>query len=224
MLEYQEHQHATFATLTLDDSHLVGSLSTRSLSLFHKRLRKAGRRFRHLSSGEYGERNGRPHYHSILYGLSARSDEGAIDRAWGNGGVKVLKAEPGSIAYTAGYTSKKLDDARLEDVEYIDYSTGELLTWKAPFLQMSRRPGIGGSARQFANSWRNFGVLNGRKIPVPRYYHAAWKASASPQQLEELKREQQELQRLTDVTWARLEAAEVILQAAQQLKADRRHL
>ena len=60
----------SFVTLTYDDEHLPGDqcLDHRDFQLFMKRLRK---RFpsRFFMCGEYGGLNGRPHYHSILFGV-----------------------------------------------------------------------------------------------------------------------------------------------------------
>lgn len=225
MLELHEHPSAVFSTLTFDDAHVPRTLSTRTLQLFIKRVRK-GRRsgsIRHLSCGEYGERFGRPHYHSILYGASV-ADSRRIQNAWPCGTAHTVNCTPATIAYTAGYTTKKLADFPPEDHEQVDYETGEIYKWKAPFLQMSRNPGIGSSARQFISSWRSFAILNGRTIPVPRYLHLAWQKAATPEQREELKREQQQLHDLKKITLEHLEATRLMADAQQELKASRRKL
>lgn len=233
LLELQDHRHAVFTTLTFNAENLPPTLSTRTLRLFHKRLRKAAGPIRHLSSGEYGEQNYRPHYHSIIYGLS-QNDAKAIDKAWGFGHTQTVEASPASIAYTAGYTSKKLDDYKLTSEWRVNYDTGEEYKWKAPFLQMSRRPGIGSSARQYTESWREYAILNGMKIPVPRYLHNAWKATATEEQLAELAEQKSSkafakvVKQIHDRDFRplseRLRAAEASLQTKQKLKASRRNL
>lgn len=110
----------------------------------------------------------------------------------------------------------------------MDYETGEIYRWKAPFLQMSRGGrtggGIGCSARKYINSWRDFAILNGRKIPVPRYLHLAWQKAATPEQREELQREKQQLHDLHKITLEHLAASKAKAEAEQQLKASRRKL
>lgn len=225
MLELHEHPSAVFSTLTFDDAHVPRTLSTRTLQLFIKRIRK-GRRsgsIRHLSCGEYGERSGRPHYHSIIYGASV-SEAKQIESAWPFGTSYTVNCTPATIAYTAGYTTKKLGDFPPEDHDQVDYETGEIYRWKAPFLQMSRNPGIGSSARQYISSWRSFAMLNGRKLPVPRYLHMAWQKAATPEQREELQREKQQLHDLRKITLEHLAAAKLSDIAQQQIKASRRKL
>lgn len=225
-LELQQHDRGSFTTLTYDNDHVPGTLSKRDLQLYIKRVRKAlgaGRPLRFFACGEYGETNRRPHYHAILYGVDVRDRE-LLDDAWGIGRTQTVNVTPGAIAYTAGYTSKKIGDhARYADV--IDYETGELLyEWQPPFLQMSRRPGIGGHARQFVNSWRSFAVQNGYRMAVPRFLHEAWKRDASPQDLEDLAYEKYQLSVKRDHSIERLVAGERIAVSRQSLDADRRRL
>lgn len=230
MLELKEHEHATFTTLTYEDEKLPPTLRKRDLQLFIKRLRKGRKtnRVRFFACGEYGERTHRPHYHAILYGLSAAHDAAAIDNAWGLGITKTVAVTPAAIAYTAGYTAKKIGDAMRADVEKerMDPETGELYDWQPPFLQMSRRPGIGGEARQkYTESWRDFAIMNGTPIPVPRYLHKAWEGKATGEEKEEREHEHY-LKTLTRdrVTTERLSAMEKIAQAKQSLQAAKRKL
>lgn len=223
-LELQQHPSAVFTTLTYDDQHLPATLERRHLQLWLKRLRKrAKRRLRFFACGEYGERTNRPHYHAIVYGLN-HHDAQLVDNTWGQGLTKTVPATPASIAYTAGYTAKKLN-WRLERGERIDYETGEIYDWEPPFTQMSRRPGIGGEARKWTNSWRLFAIHNGKKMKVPRFLHESWKAVANNEQLEELLYEKQQHALNRDaVTKESLAAAEQIAVAQQALKAQRRKL
>lgn len=227
MLELHDHESATFTTLTYDKEHVPPTLSKRALQLFIKRVRRdrPPKSVKHLSCGEYGEENGRPHYHSILYGVDAVKDKGLVESSWPNGNVQVVKCTPWRIAYTAGYTTKKVADRfGSEKHERIDYDTGESYEWQPSFRLMSLKPGIGSSARQYINSWRNFAILNGIKMPVPRYLHLAWKTAATPEQLAELEREKQELHDLHQITFERIHAQKLIDTAQQQLKASRRKL
>ena len=66
------HENNCFVTLTYSDKNLpkYNSLELRDFQKFMKRLRKhfdGGIRFFHC--GEYGDKNGRPHYHAILFGI-----------------------------------------------------------------------------------------------------------------------------------------------------------
>lgn len=197
-LEDQQHQASSFVTLTYDDAHLPPTLQRRDLSAFLKRLRtNATRRattgpLRFFACGEYGEQNKRPHYHAIVFGLPATQPL-LVEDSWGLGFTKTAHATPATIAYTAGYTAKKAGWRNDQAFERIDPETGEVYTWQPPFLQMSRRPGIGAHARQWTNSWRLFAVHNGHPMPVPRFLHEAWKAQATDTQLEELLNEKKQL-------------------------------
>lgn len=220
-LELERHDRASFTTLTYDDVHVPVTLSKRHLQLFLKRARKAmPGALRFFASGEYGELNGRPHYHAILYGTE---DGELVDDAWNAGHTKTVRVTPKAIAYVAGYSAKKIGWRELSGEERVDYSTGEIYRWQPPFIQMSRRPGIGGHARQWASSWRSFAVYNGVRQPVPRFLHEAWKAQASPLELEDLVYEKSKLSR-KDSSAERLQAAEAVLIAQQRFQSERRSL
>lgn len=199
-MEAQQHQHATFTTLTYDDTHLPPTLSRRDLSLFLKRLRRhTPARLRFFACGEYGAQTDRPHYHAILYGASALELRHPIQENWNLGYTYTTPATDAAIAYVAGYVTKKLDTIRnLTDVKY-DPLKKAFVKHVPPFLQMSCKPhGIGGTAREHAASWRSFAIHNGHIVPVPRYYQDAWKKTATPLQLEELHNEQRQHFTLAD--------------------------
>lgn len=220
-LELQQHKHAVFSTITYDDAYCPLTLSKRDLSLYLKRIRKNLKTpIRFFASGEYGERTQRPHYHAIIYGVSER-EASRLEETWGRGHVRTYPATPAAIGYVAGYCGKKLKYKRYPHLR-VDPTTGEQYTWEPPFIQMSRNPGIGAHAKKFVNSWRLYAVKDGHKMPVPRYLHEAWKALATPQQIEDLAYEIQLLALTTDRTKPRREAAEQILAAQQQLNSEKR--
>jgi len=70
--EGKRHSSKIFLTLTYDNENLpeFGSLQTRHLQLFIKRLRKAIApiKIRYYACGEYGDTTRRAHYHAIIYG------------------------------------------------------------------------------------------------------------------------------------------------------------
>lgn len=194
-LEASQHDRLCWSTLTYDDAHLPPTLQRRHLQLWFKRMRKrlgsVGIRF--FATGEYGERTFRPHYHAILFGLEESSS--VPQAAWPHGFVRVDPLTPAAISYVAGYCSKKLGWSDYDREERIDYATGEVYKYQPPFVQMSRRPGIGGAARAFRASWRSYAVLNGRRMPVPRFLHASWREGATDEDVKQLEAERAELRR-----------------------------
>jgi hypothetical protein len=225
-LELRDHEKATFATLTYDNKHLPPTLTKRHLQLWLKRFRKAlgpARPIRFFASGEYGEQTARPHYHAILYGVGA-GDKDIIQDTWQLGNTRAEKINPARIAYCAGYTAKKLRDAEHSKHERVDPDTGEIFRWEPPFIQMSRRPGLGACAREYAHSWRLYAVMDGRKQPVPRYLHNAWKQIATEQEIETLRVEKKQYALNRDTSTERLLAAEQIAIKNQQLQGEKRRL
>lgn len=168
LLEYLEHDKAAFVTLTYAPENLPfserslesgqGVLCKRDVQLFLKRLRKhfSGRLIRYYLAGEYGPNNThRPHYHLILFGVSAEeldSDwfyfagksgplrqnyirDTLLYQLWNRfGTVHVGEVTSDSISYTAGYVTSKI--VKKDDP---DGRTPE-------FSLMSRMPGLGLSA------------------------------------------------------------------------------
>lgn len=227
LLELNDHEAASWTTLTYDGANVPNTLSKRDLQLFFKRLRKhATERIRFFASGEYGEQNGRPHYHAILFGPRADIARGDVDRAWDQGNTYTLPITPRLISYTAGYTAKKVGAVTSKNVEYINQDTGEIFEWQEPFLQMSRRPGIGASAKRYRDSWRSYALIDGTRVPVPRYLHEAWKEGASDVEIELLRDEKFKRtlgSGIYDVR-KRLSDAEANALAKQSLKNERRKL
>ena len=238
-LEQQEHRHTAFATLTYSEDNLpdFGSLQPDHLTDFIKRYRerirkhelksKATRplRIRFFASGEYGETTARPHYHAILFGTKAAEHSSLIEETWQLGNTRVENITPARIPYCAGYTSKKIG-YKMHPQRRTDPDTGELLyEWQPPFIRMSRNPGIGGDARVHTSSWRAYAILNGQHMPVPKYYHEAWKRTATAQMLEELEYERQQRRATkSPVTPELLAAAEAYARKEQELKGARRRI
>lgn len=221
-LELQNHRHAAFTTLTYDDKNKPVTLERRHLQLFLKRLRsKTTQPLRFFASGEYGETTYRPHYHAIIFGVSPQCRH-VIQDAWGMGHTHTANATPATIAYVAGYTSKKTGWQKQHAEERVDPATGELYHWQPPFIQMSRRPGIGASAREHAHSWRLFAIHNNARQPVPRFLHEAWKQQASLQDKEDLIYEKSKFQHY--YTEQELQTREQIAQAKQKQKQHTRRL
>lgn len=107
--ESSYHEYNVFATLTYDNDHLPidESISITELQKFFKRLRKnIDRKIKYYACGEYGEKNGRPHYHGIIFGLGIK-DKVIIENAWKKGIVYLGSVNYNSARYVADYIYKK---------------------------------------------------------------------------------------------------------------------
>lgn len=181
--EAQMHECNAFVTLTYDQEHLPsdGGLHVEHFQVFIKALRKWWKRpLRYFHCGEYGEREGRPHYHAILFGIDFAWDRVLLERPgdaaplfrsptlsrfWTRGHSSLGAVTPESAAYVARYAVKA------SSTPVVDGATGEVL--RPEYATMSRRPGLG-------DSWfEKFGrdvfpsdevVLDGQKYRPPRYY------------------------------------------------------
>lgn len=217
-LELGSHESTRWCTLTYDEATLPPTLSKRDLSGFVKRVRARGERVRFFACGEYGERTFRPHYHAILFGLRS---EDSVTASWRKGFARVDPVSPAAISYVAGYCAKKVG-WKLESGERVDVETGEVYEYQAPFLLMSRRPGIGSAARDFRASWRRFAVHAGSPMPVPRYLHASWLEAASDLDVFLLESEKRADALLRDSSRERLEAGKLLAMSRLNLSAAKR--
>lgn len=163
MLEAALYSDNCFATLTYREEALPDDLSVspKTTSDFIKRLRKRGYKFRYFACGEYGEDTQRPHYHLALfgfptcaYGITRKREYccahcRAVEEAWGKGQIMLGTLEPKSMAYVAGYITKKM--TRLNDPR--------LKGRKPEFARMSLRPGIGlGMMHEVASTLMDHGL------------------------------------------------------------------
>lgn len=190
--ELLDHTTASWVTLTYSQEFCPPALMRTDLAAYLKRLRSrlSERRVRFFACGEYGEKNSRPHYHAIIYGVEPSNSH--LWRSWGMGRVQVDEVTVANVAYTAGYTTKKLgDESRSpwvrdgtkpvcdEDGVYL----GDRPAWKrrddAPFLAMSKSPGLGASRRAKFGNYVESIAWQGREFPVPRYYRDAVEAGLS---------------------------------------------
>lgn len=194
---------ATHQWTTGDAPEVVQILLQEDMVRFNKRLRKKqetsdkwGLDLRYFYCGEYGENTGRPHHHGIYYGLEIpdlkkkrgdnpyfESEE--INKIWGMGNVIIAEASPETMAYVAGYVTKKTygnDNKRYRE-----------LGLTPPYCCMSRNPGLGydyytsHKKQMYADDGLYF---NGKKRPIPRYFDKKYE-SEHPEDLWETKRKRQ---------------------------------
>lgn len=152
MLEGECHEGSCFVTLTYKEVPADGSLEPKVFQDFLKRLRfrLGSRSIRFFGVGEYGDRNFRPHYHVLLFGLPVASSHvddrvfsernvcscatcSVIRLAWSFGRIHVGEFNADTASYCAGYITKKLTKA----------GDPRLAGREPEFSRSSNRPGIG---------------------------------------------------------------------------------
>lgn len=180
MHEASLHARNSFVTLTYCPQKLPedGSLHVEHWQKFAKRLRKKVGKFRYFHCGEYGEDNGRPHYHAIIFGVDFDFDRVAyrcvkshrlytsatLDEAWGKGFCTIGAVSFESAAYVARYAMKKITGNKASE----HYGNR-----RPEYCTMSRRPGIGaGWFDKFRDDVfpADEVVHDGRRFRVPRFY------------------------------------------------------
>lgn len=180
MHEASLHKDNRFLTLTYADAFLPrdGSLDRRAFPLFMKRLRKACGSVRYFHAGEYGEENGRPHYHALLFGLRFGDEEVCGES---RGGHPVVQSARLSALWPFGFS--QLGTVTFESAAYVarycvKKVTGEQAAAyyggrEPEYATMSRRPGIGFRwYEQFRGEvYRDDSVLaRGHEVGPPRFY------------------------------------------------------
>jgi len=200
MHEAQMHKENCFITLTYDDDRLPDrpagvppaniSLYYRDFQLFLKKLRKRfpKHNVRFYMAGEYGDLNGRPHFHACIFGFDfpdrdffKKSPSGSIiyrskilESLWTHGFSSVGNFDFKSAAYVARYCMKKVvGDLADSHYETIDPITGEVYFRDPEFNKMSLKPGIGATwFAKFSSDVfpHDHVIVNSKPNSVPRYY------------------------------------------------------
>lgn len=188
------HDVSSFVTLTIDGRlypefarSLDGPVPDRPgrpgkpglFALFMKRLRERREResVRSFHAGEYGEKNARPHYHALLFGVgfADRVESGRrhgvpvfrsaeLEELWPYGRSEIGSVTFESAQYLAKYCVKKASRGGR-------YSFGD--DREAEYITMSRRPGIGARwVERFRAELVKFGtvMLRGVEVDAPRFY------------------------------------------------------
>lgn len=234
------HARNCWLTLTYETPPAGNTLVKRDVQLFMKRLRKHahnsdGSKIRFFACGEYGDQNGRPHYHICIFGfdfddkkLHNKTKYGVIytsptlTKLWGKGHAVVAALTPESAAYTARYSVKKINgDLAESHYRYVDPETGVCSARLPEFGLMSSIPGLGAG---FFDKYHgdlmahDYAHVGGRKHSMPPYYDKLQKRR-DPELLEELKfaRTVRAKTHHTDNTPERLAVRETVHQAKANL-------
>lgn len=189
--EAKLHLENCFITLTYNPENLPEDtgLVKKHLQDFFRRMRKNVGNFRYFACGEYGEKDGRPHYHAIIFGLSFNSDRKFFKKSpagydlfiskqlqdqWPFGFASVSPFSYTAAAYTARYILKKVGGSNANNhYQRLNLRTGELSLVTPEFALMSLKPGIGhGWWEKYKGDAfpSDFLVHDGKKHVVPRYY------------------------------------------------------
>lgn len=231
VMEASMHKENCFITLTYRDECLPrnGEGWKRDFVLFMKRLRKAYGKVRFFHCGEYGELNGRPHHHSILFGFDfddrdRECVEGRqffrskkLSDLWPYGFSSVGDMTFESAAYVARYCMKKVNGPE---------AAAHYKGWPPEYITMSRRPGIAEAwYRKFAGDVYPLDRCFARGVPCkpPRYFDEKFKLQF-PDEFAKLKaiRKQMALRLSADGTPERLRVKEEL--ACRRLSQSTRHL
>ncbi len=239
MHEASLHVDTCFVTLTYRDEDVprFGSLLMDDWQKFFKRLRKRCGKVRFFGCGEYGELNGRPHYHACLFGLgfpdkvlwSTRGGHDVfrspvLESVWPHGQSEIGSLTFESAAYVARYCVKKVTGSKARaHYECYDPDTGELGRRLPEFATMSRRPGIGtGWFEEFGSEVypSDEVIVRGKSCKPPRFYDRLCGA-ASAEQMLRVQRARDRARDRSEETPARLRVREVCAEARSSLYGGR---
>lgn len=178
--EAKMHEKNSFITLTYDDEHLESPrLIYSHWQDFMKKLRhETLEKLSYLVTGEYGEKNKRPHWHAIIFGwcpsdgkpdsVSNRGDQtftsATLDSLWQKGRSNFGEVTFESAGYCARYAAKKLVHGKDSEHDF------------HPISRMSSGRAIGRSwlEKYYWSDCFAHGEINlpgGRgKCSIPRYY------------------------------------------------------
>lgn len=176
--EAQMHEKNVFITLTYEDEKLISpKLVYSDFQKFMKKLRKVQNEPIGLFvTGEYGEKNKRPHWHAIIFnwhptdgvykysnhrGDRVYSSE-TLSKLWGNGVADYGSVTLQSAGYCARYAAKKLVHGKDDEHDY------------HPISKKSSKHAIGKKwIEKFHADVFSYGKLelpDGTSTTIPRYY------------------------------------------------------
>jgi len=235
--EAQMHEQNCFITLTYDDYHLPrnGGLNVCDWQMFAKRMRKAIGPFRFFHCGEYGAKNGRPHYHACIFGKDFSEDryiwpvkQGRMDwrsdmleKLWPIGQSLISDLTWDSAAYCAAYVMKKIGGDKAEEhYRRVDTDTGQVFHINPEHITMSRRPGL--ASTWFTKFWtdvypEDVVVLAGGKRFRPPVFYDLKMEKKDPEMWEQIRirRFEKASGQKWNHTWDRLRVREAVALAKQ---------
>lgn len=258
-------RHNHYVTLTYADEFLPpgGTVCVRDVQLFMKRLRFLmssefgglggpdygivnGERInpiRFFLGAEYGEHNGRPHYHALLFNCNlgalvriggnkrgeALYTSSVLSGLWSQEGNSMGHHTVGAVTfdsavYCAKYALKKVNGAKALEAYEVWDENGELYDRVPEFAIMSRRPGIGAPYyEKFGKEVRDLDnvVINGKEVRPPRYYDGKSEIFDAPRlEAHKLDRKRLAVKNKSDNTPERLRVKEKLayIAAAQKEK------
>lgn len=235
ILESQQYEHNWFLTLTYNDDNLINNvewsvsrldgelgftpfLNKDDFTAFKKRLLSRMRDkygytgIRFFECGEYGSKNGRPHFHAIFFNLPIPDLElvknvslggkqysyyhsKMIDECWSKGYVMIGEVSWESAAYVARYVVKKFKGEDAKAYSAI-CAAADVPEQPPEFINMSRRPGI---ARKYYDEehqefYKNDNIVlpNGRNVQPCRYFDKLFDLE-HPEEMQNIKEERQRL-------------------------------
>lgn len=184
ILEAKLYKNNYFVTLTYNDENLPANkqLQKEEIPKFNKKLktylnrRKIKSDFRFYACGEYGETNGRPHYHIIYFNLNLPDlkvfkmcngyyiyTSKFLEETWNKGQILIEDFNEATAAYVAGYVNKKITATKPKIPNFQD-----------TFTLSSRRPGIGyqylKENKEKLLKTTKIQLKNGKKATIPRYF------------------------------------------------------
>lgn len=157
--------------------------ASNDLTLFFKKLRKLGEKFKYYAVGEYGSKTMRPHYHVLFFGIN---DKNCIFKAWKLGNIHIGDVTSASISYTLKYMDK---------IKKIPMYEGDMRVKE--FSRSSQNLGLGFLNNDNVKNYfkeditRNFVFTDqGHKVPIPSYYkNKLWTEEQRKQQRRYIDRE-----------------------------------
>jgi len=191
MHEAALHEDNCFITLTFAPEHYPpnGSLDKSHFQKFMKRLRKKypEKKIKYYMCGEYGDQNGRPHYHAILFnhdfpdrelysvrkGIRLDTSD-TLSKLWPFGFNTIGNVTFESAAYVARYVTKKITGEKAEQhYKSVNQETGEMKPIIPEYNAMSLKDAIGKNwFDQFKSEVypRDYVIQRGQKMRPPKYY------------------------------------------------------
>lgn len=189
-------------------------------------------------SGEYGEKNLRPHFHACVFGFNFQDRQyhqktkigetiytsKTLTKIWGKGYASIGAVTFASAAYIARYIVAKITGPNAKaHYTTFDEKTGTFFERKPEYNKMSLHPALG---KRWLEKYQDdvyphgYIVINGHKVQAPRYYDELYK-TAHPKEfkkLQETRQQEANLQK-AETTPKRLADRETVQQAqAGQLK------